>query len=133
MNIILYNFSTSYMILSGTMKTYWLEKREERSYSTKGIAIQQPPQWHSNSITKRMSISVASSAARTERRSTENSASGKTSRVSSPAPPSSASGHQSEDRRTYSPITFQDVARRSVANSPIKSADIKGITSVITQ
>lgn len=35
---------------------------------------------------------------------------------------------KSEDRRTgsYTPITFKDVARRSIANSPMKYSSVKG-------
>jgi guanylate cyclase, other len=31
------------------------------------------------------------------------------------------SNNSSDERRIYSPVTFEDVARKSVANSPIKS------------
>ncbi|XP_048511363.1 soluble guanylate cyclase 88E isoform X2 [Athalia rosae] len=114
----------------GMMKTYWLEKREERSHLTKGITIHEPPQWHNRAVEKRVSIGAAGSVARGERRAESASVSTRTSGVSSPAPPpTSATGILSEDRRTYSPITFQDVARRSVANSPIKSVDLKGSRS----
>ncbi|XP_046625513.1 soluble guanylate cyclase 88E isoform X1 [Neodiprion virginianus] len=113
----------------GSMKTYWLEKREERSQMTKGISICEPPQWQNCAVKKRMSIGVVGSGLRNERKSENNSASTRTSRVSSPAPASSNSGILCEDRRIYSPITFQDVAQRSVANSPIKSVDIKGFRS----
>ncbi|XP_046599478.1 soluble guanylate cyclase 88E isoform X1 [Neodiprion lecontei] len=113
----------------GSMKTYWLEKREERSQMTKGISICEPPQWQNCAVKKRMSIGVVGSGLKNERKSENNSASTRTSRVSSPAPASSNSGILCEDRRIYSPITFQDVAQRSVANSPIKSVDIKGFRS----
>ncbi|XP_046431419.1 soluble guanylate cyclase 88E isoform X2 [Neodiprion fabricii] len=115
--------------VKGSMKTYWLEKREERSQMTKGISICEPPQWQNCAVKKRMSIGVVGSGLRNERKSENNSASTRTSRVSSPAPASSNSGILCEDRRIYSPITFQDVAQRSVANSPIKSVDIKGFRS----
>jgi len=36
------------------------------------------------------------------------------------------SGTPSEDRRVYSPVTFQDIARWSVANSPIKTPSPQG-------
>ncbi|XP_046431420.1 soluble guanylate cyclase 88E isoform X3 [Neodiprion fabricii] len=117
----------------GSMKTYWLEKREERSQMTKGISICEPPQWQNCAVKKRMSIGVVGSGLRNERKSENNSASTRTSRVSSPAPASSNSGILCEDRRIYSPITFQDVAQRSVANSPIKSVDIKGAVSAIVR
>lgn len=116
------------MFVSGSMKTYWLEKREERSQMSKGIAIHDPPQWHNRAIEKRMSIGVVGSGTRGSERNFEKttSASARTSRVSSPAPTNSSGHFLPEDRRIYSPITFQDVARRSVANSPIKSIDHKG-------
>ncbi|XP_015517645.1 soluble guanylate cyclase 88E isoform X3 [Neodiprion lecontei] len=117
----------------GSMKTYWLEKREERSQMTKGISICEPPQWQNCAVKKRMSIGVVGSGLKNERKSENNSASTRTSRVSSPAPASSNSGILCEDRRIYSPITFQDVAQRSVANSPIKSVDIKGAVSAIVR
>ncbi|XP_046748262.1 soluble guanylate cyclase 88E isoform X4 [Diprion similis] len=113
----------------GSMKTYWLEKREERSQMTKGISICEPPLWQNCAVKKRMSISGVGSSLRNERKAENNSASTRTSRVSSPAPASSNSGILCEDRRIYSPITFQDVAQRSVANSPIKSVDVKGFRS----
>ncbi|XP_046748261.1 soluble guanylate cyclase 88E isoform X3 [Diprion similis] len=117
----------------GSMKTYWLEKREERSQMTKGISICEPPLWQNCAVKKRMSISGVGSSLRNERKAENNSASTRTSRVSSPAPASSNSGILCEDRRIYSPITFQDVAQRSVANSPIKSVDVKGAVSAIVR
>lgn len=112
------------------MKTYWLEKRERRSVTTKGITIQEPPQWHTRSFEKRVSSVGAiglispgmfdkptSGDTLSRRRSS--------SKMSSPTPPGS-SGFFSEERKIYSPITFQDVARRSVANSPTKNVEIRG-------
>lgn len=32
----------------------------------------------------------------------------------------------SDDRRVYSPVTFQDVARRSIASSPVKTSAHRG-------
>ncbi|XP_036149629.1 soluble guanylate cyclase 88E isoform X2 [Monomorium pharaonis] len=114
----------------GTMKTYWLEKRERRSVTTKGITIQEPHQWHTKSFEKRISSmgaiglispgifdkSALGDIALSKRRGS--------SKMSSPTPPGS-SGFFSEERRIYSPITFQDVARRSVANSPTKNMEIR--------
>lgn len=38
---------------------------------------------------------------------------------------------QSEDRLVYSPVTFQDIARRSIGNSPIKASGLpKGMAAV---
>lgn len=103
------------------MKTYWLEKRESRSVTTKGITIQEPPQWLNKSSEKRLSsVSIAD----IQRNCTESS-SRRESRLSSPVPQGST-GLMSEERRIYSPVTFQDVARRSVANSPTKNNDMRG-------
>lgn len=112
------------------MKTYWLEKREHRSVTTKGITILESHQWHRRSFEKRVSSVGAlglispgmfdkstSGDALSRRRGS--------SKMSSPTPPGS-SGFFSEERRIYSPITFQDVARRSVANSPTKTVEIRG-------
>jgi len=112
------------------MKTYWLEKRERRSVTTKGITIQEPHQWHTRSFEKRVSsvgaIGLINSGI------FDKSTSGDaplrrrgSSKMSSPTPPGS-SGFFSEERRIYSPITFQDVARRSVANSPTKNVEVRG-------
>lgn len=104
----------------GTMKTYWLEKRESRSVTTKGITIQEPPQWLNKSSEKRLSsVSIAD----IQRNCTESS-SRRESRLSSPVPQGSP-GLMPEERRIYSPVTFQDVARRSVANSPTKNNDMR--------
>jgi guanylate cyclase, other len=63
----------------GTMKTYWLEHRQNR------ISFSQMANIHNKAA-------------------------------------SGFSGNNnSEERRIYSPVTFEDVARKSVANSPIKS------------
>jgi guanylate cyclase len=34
-----------------------------------------------------------------------------------------------EERRVYSPVTFQDIARRSIANSPVKINKQRGMLS----
>jgi guanylate cyclase len=34
-----------------------------------------------------------------------------------------------EERRVYSPVTFQDIARRSIANSPVKVNKQRGMLS----
>lgn len=109
------------------MKTFWLEKRERRSVTTKGITIQEPHQWHRNSFEKRLS---SVSAIGLNPGIFDKSNSGETllrrgSKMSSPIPLGS-SGQVSEERRIYSPITFQDVAQRSIANSPTKSMDLRG-------
>ncbi|CAK9821645.1 Soluble guanylate cyclase 88E [Anthophora retusa] len=110
----------------GTMKTYWLEKREHRSSTTKGITIQEPPQWHTRNVEKRVSAGTSSAFTTTTMFDNQNSldmCSRRGSKITSPPPPDSL--FFTEERRIYSPITFQDVARRSVANSPTKNNDTR--------
>ncbi|GLV35342.1 Guanylyl cyclase at 88E [Carabus blaptoides fortunei] len=78
----------------GAMKTYWLKERDERLPVEKILPkhVQPPPP---------------------ERKKSADD----TSNVTREAILSTA-----EDRRVYSPVTFQDVARRSIANSPVNSA-----------
>ncbi|KAJ8675449.1 hypothetical protein QAD02_011235, partial [Eretmocerus hayati] len=148
----------------GTMKTYWLEKRESRSISSRNIAIHEPPQW--NSVSRHNSISrncYDSSPTSPQHHQAQNqlssSPSGAQIRMLSRLPSAHYHHHREqlhqqipvsihnqqqqpqqqqlvaaspnsgalygEERPIYSPITFQDVARRSVANSPTKSLSIK--------
>ena len=113
------------------MKTYWLEKREHRSSSTRGITIQEPPQWHMRNTEKRVSAGTPAgfTAATTmsENQNSLDTSSRRGSKITSPTPPETS--FITEERRIYSPITFQDVARRSVANSPTKNADSRGKTA----
>ncbi|XP_032667579.1 soluble guanylate cyclase 88E isoform X2 [Odontomachus brunneus] len=109
----------------GTMKTYWLEKRERRSVTTKGITIQEPCQWHR--IEKRVSSVGAIgliSPGMFDKPICSDILSRRSSKILSPTPPG-PSGIFPEERKIYSPITFQDVARRSVANSPTKNVEIR--------
>ena len=110
------------------MKTYWLEKREMRSQSTKNISIQQPPQWHNNS--RHNSITRNSLDASPKLTMTPTTPPRLPSKP--PVSPTSISrpdsvlasispAHIVDDRHLYSPVTFQDVARRSAANSPANS------------
>lgn len=98
----------------GTMKTYWLEDREYRSklimpaikqqVESQAVAVVAPIEARKASFAdKRNSISVGSS-----RKGSANIA----------ADPSTGSV---EDRRIYSPVTFDDVAQKSIANSPVRS------------
>ncbi|XP_033322486.1 guanylyl cyclase at 88E isoform X1 [Megalopta genalis] len=110
----------------GTMKTYWLEKREHRSSTTKGITIQEPPQWHARTIEKRLSAGTSASFVSATMFSPQNcleTSSRRGSKIASPIAVDSS--YLPEERRIYSPITFQDVARRSVANSPTKIPDTR--------
>lgn len=116
-------------LISGIMKTYWLEKREHRSSSTKGITIQEPPQWHTRNTEKRVSAGTPaafniSTTIYENQNCLDASSSRRGSKIGSPVPAEST--FIPEERRIYSPITFQDVARRSVANSPTKNADSRG-------
>ncbi|XP_076686910.1 guanylyl cyclase at 88E isoform X1 [Andrena cerasifolii] len=110
----------------GTMKTYWLEKREHRSLTTKGITIQEPPQWHTRNTEKRVSAGTPvgfTAATMFESQNYLDTSSRRGSKLISPTLPDSS--FLPEERRIYSPITFQDVARRSVANSPTKNSDTR--------
>ncbi|KAG8038557.1 hypothetical protein G9C98_006253 [Cotesia typhae] len=115
----------------GSMKTYWLEKRPLRSNVTKNIIIQEPPIWMNRVSEKRALISTSTGgnvscvspnklADSTSHR--DMSAKSPGSRISSPTPFGST-GIISDERRIYSPITFQDVARHSEANTPTKSSN----------
>lgn len=109
------------------MKTYWLEKREHRSLTTKGITIQEPPQWHTRNTEKRVSSgtpAVFTAASMFENQNCLDISSRRGSKIASPT--LTESPFLPEERRIYSPITFQDVARRSVANSPTKNTDGRG-------
>ncbi|XP_034183036.1 guanylyl cyclase at 88E [Osmia lignaria lignaria] len=109
----------------GTMKTYWLKKREHRPSLTKGIIIQEPPQWHTRNTEKRVSASTSAASAAAiifDNQNCLDTSSRRGSKIASPTPTDSTFLLETE-RRMYSPITFQDVARRSVANSPTKNND----------
>ncbi|XP_034937770.1 soluble guanylate cyclase 88E [Chelonus insularis] len=118
----------------GSMKTYWLEKRSARLNVTKNITIQEPLQWMNRITDKRILSSNITSSIEERSLSTPHpltdshsyvdmSMKSPSSRISSPTPFGS-SGLISDERRMYSPITFQDVARRSEANSPTKTSNI---------
>lgn len=116
------------------MKTYWLEKRPLRSNVTKNIIIQEPPIWMNRVSEKRALIStstgsnagcVSPNKLADSHSHGDMSAKSPGSRISSPTPFGST-GIISDERRIYSPITFQDVARRSEANTPTKSSNTLG-------
>ncbi len=97
----------------GTMKTYWLEDREYRSklimptikqqVESQIVAVVAPVDTRKASFhDKRNSISLGSS-----RKGSANIPGTSTTPV--------------EDRRIYSPVTFDDVAQKSFANSPVRS------------
>lgn len=118
------------------MKTYWLEKRSWRSIVTRNIVIQEPPQYMNRTnennkippgINYHSSVPTPMSPTKLTYRHSylDKSIKSPGSRISSPTPFGS-SALTSDERRIYSPITFQDVARRSVANSPTKNPDVRG-------
>lgn len=96
----------------GTMKTYWLEDREYRSklimpaikqqVESQVVAVAPIDARKAAFLDKRNSISIGSS-----RQGSANIAATSTTSV--------------EDRRIYSPVTFDDVAQKSFANSPVRS------------
>lgn len=89
----------------GTMKTYWLEERENRQKLT-----HIPPQFvHANSSIVPVSVAMRrESGAQSRRRSVS---------VFGNSRPSLTT----EDRRIYSPVTFEDVAMHSITNSPVRT------------
>ncbi|CAH2059313.1 unnamed protein product, partial [Iphiclides podalirius] len=119
----------------GAMKTYWLEDRESRPSLTKMISSQLHPgnelEWE-RAADVRESIAEYSAQQMNNKESSGfyppgsigtnsigNGAGNPLALVSSMPrgqPPTVTS--PVEERRMYSPVTFQDVARRSIANSP---------------
>ncbi|KAJ6634645.1 Soluble guanylate cyclase 88E [Pseudolycoriella hygida] len=96
----------------GTMKTYWLEDREYRSKLIMPAIKQQVESQVASAVTsadrkvpfleKRNSMSIAS-------------------RQGSANILAAISSSSVEDRRIYSPVTFDDVAQKSIVNSPVRS------------
>lgn len=96
----------------GTMKTYWLEDREYRSklimpaikqqVESQVVAIVPVAERKASFLDKRNSISIGSS---------------RPGSVTVAATVATSA----EDRRIYSPVTFDDVAQKSFANSPVRS------------
>ncbi|XP_055701326.1 soluble guanylate cyclase 88E [Phlebotomus papatasi] len=94
----------------GNMKTYWLEEREHRKPLT--------PNLQGKDLM--LALSAPHSLVTTPRRPSYHDR-----RVSIPMSPkkepSTPTSIIQEVGRVYSPITFQDVARRSIAGSPVRS------------
>ncbi|XP_053619361.1 soluble guanylate cyclase 88E isoform X2 [Plodia interpunctella] len=140
----------------GSMKTYWLEGRESRPSLTKMISPQLQPgtelEWE-RAADVRDSIAEHSAMQHNNKDSSGNFThlpnavnSGPNSLVNSagslmavqPATPGLKSSQMRsstpaptvtspvEERRIYSPVTFQDVARRSIANSPNRTDKDRG-------
>ncbi|CAG9569228.1 unnamed protein product [Danaus chrysippus] len=122
----------------GAMKTYWLEGRESRPSLTKLISSQIQPvselEWE-RAADVRDSIAEYSAqqmnnketnihlpnAINSGPNSLSNNAGNTTFQPSTPtvkSPTAPTMMSPAEERRMYSPVTFQDVARRSIANSP---------------
>jgi len=77
--------------MSGSMKTYWLDRREYR------MPV----------VRRASSVGTKSDSDKPEKESILGLSS-------------------IEERHVYSPVTFQDIARRSIANSPVKSNKPRG-------
>lgn len=113
------------------MKTYWLEGRESRPSLTKMISPQLQPgtelDWE-RAADVRDSIAEYSAAQMNNRENHLPNAiasptslqpqTGLKSLVTVPVSAAPVVTSPVEERRIYSPVTFQDVARRSIANSP---------------
>ncbi|XP_049880549.1 soluble guanylate cyclase 88E [Pectinophora gossypiella] len=128
----------------GAMKTYWLEGRESRPSLTKVISPQLQPgaelEWERaadvrDSIAEHSAQNNKELAERNLANSAPNSLAHynsntnmapsptiRSSQISTPAPTVTS---PAEERRMYSPVTFQDVARRSIANSPNRHETVR--------
>ncbi|XP_039453267.1 soluble guanylate cyclase 88E-like isoform X2 [Culex pipiens pallens] len=86
----------------GTMKTYWLDCKEDRPpLQLLAEEVRKPSiEYIETSKDRRMSLSTYS--------------------IQLKQSSGGLSSAGTEDRRVYSPVTFEDVARRSTANSPVK-------------
>lgn len=97
----------------GCMKTYWLEERKGRTQ------LEPIPLIDNRAVIVTDAASLAGPVAIVNPSDRRKSLMDASKRISMLPRESSASGN--EDRRVYSPVTFHDVARRSIANSPVKS------------
>lgn len=97
----------------GTMKTYWLEDREYRSKLIMP-AIKQQVESQSTAIVP------STDARKASFQDKRNSISVGSSRIGSAVVAATSAG-TAEDRRIYSPVTFDDVAQKSIVNSPVRS------------
>uniref|UniRef100_A0AAG5CXW6 guanylate cyclase n=1 Tax=Anopheles atroparvus TaxID=41427 RepID=A0AAG5CXW6_ANOAO len=87
----------------GTMKTYWLDYRENRPPLQLLTEEIKSPSIDYIETNKDRRVSIPYSVVQPHKQST-----------------GGLSSAGLEDRRVYSPVTFEDVARRSIANSPVK-------------
>lgn len=147
------------MFITGAMKTYWLEDRESRPSLTKIISKQIQPvselEWERAADVR---DSIAEHSAQNLNKDNTNNKelnlnkelnyhhpnsinSGPNSltnnvpnQITFPSPTTknqNAMMSPAEERRMYSPVTFQDVARRSIANSPNRTEKDKGTYIII--
>lgn len=128
----------------GAMKTYWLEGCEFRPALTKIISSQIEPisqlEWeraadvrdsiaeHSAQLFNNKEFFLTN-ATNSEPNSYVNGAANPVTFQTSPpaVKPTPTVTSPVEERRMYSPVTFQDVARRSIANSPNRTDKDKGM------
>lgn len=131
-----------YTRVQGAMKTYWLEDRESRPSLTKMISSQLQPgnelEWeraadvrdsiaeYSAQQLNNKENSVYYPPSNTAPNSLNNSAGNPLAIVPSAPRSQPTVMSPAEERRMYSPVTFQDVARRSIANSPNRVEKEKG-------
>ena len=105
------------------MKTYWLDKRENRPPLARVTPSNMQTLDFSNGPTSAEKKSIGSASDRRVSLS-QNIVMRRESVVGA-----------TNDRQVYSPVTFSDVARRSIANSPVKtlfSASSRGRGKKIT-
>ncbi|XP_046973202.1 soluble guanylate cyclase 88E [Vanessa cardui] len=125
----------------GAMKTYWLEDRESRPSLTKMISSQIQPvselEWeraadvrdsiaeHSAQQLNNKEVlsnfhlpNAINSGPNSLANNTSNAVTFQPSTPTMKSPNAPTVTSPVEERRMYSPVTFQDVARRSIANSP---------------
>lgn len=126
------------------MKTYWLEGRESRPSLTKVISPQlQPgtePEWERAADVRDSIAEYSAAQMNIKENYLPNAIHSPTSlinlqlqtalrnSIALPAPTPVVTSPM-EERRIYSPVTFQDVARRSLANSPNRTEKERGTHS----
>ncbi|EEB09977.1 Soluble guanylate cyclase gcy-31, putative [Pediculus humanus corporis] len=102
----------------GATKTYWLNKREcrtplSRSIATKGVETE----WEKSADLRGSMMGLVTLDDEDRNRIVKGSTLG----FRLEQEEKKGSGISVENRRVYSPVTFQDIARRSIGNSPIKT------------
>lgn len=99
----------------GKMKTYWLEDRDNRTKLPADLKTSSP-----------INALLPNAVALVERKSLSARTDDRRSSLSTSARAKAALSNQpfvstAEERRVYSPVTFQDVAVRSTETSPVKT------------